>query len=150
MKIFFLIFVAVVACGCTTKEPESAVSSSESKVGGPFWVMWIRCQADATERCRGEAPAARTATIPPGYAHCRTVGRQLEGPTNTAGSWWWLEGAKIRVFAAACGGPIFDRWGSSVKAEWSTYIVPAGQEHDPANQCSSATEGRMFTRVYCN
>lgn len=154
-------FVSFIIASCTTYTSVSPEFTGASKLVGQstqagakltetlIWTMTIRCNAEAGRVCGGEAPPNVTATVPNGYVHCRTDGRPLEGPTQIAASWWWLDGPKVRVYARACGGPFYDRYGSTVKAEWTTYMVPAGQEGDPANACRPEVKGYMYTALSC-
>jgi hypothetical protein len=127
--------------GCSSKSvaptwqggPIKSTPSTSSTGSALYWSMWIKCEANWKQKCKGEAAPEVEAKIPDGYVHCRTVGRRMHGPTNTAWSWWILQEGRVRVWATACAGPWW--YGSDIQEEWNTYIVPSGQEHEPSNQC---------------
>lgn len=150
--------VAALGClciaGCTTIPVESggrvaATTGPSDKLARLYWDVRIRCDAGWDKKCEGEAWPENEAVIPAGFTHCRTDARKNSGPTNDAGSWWWLDGNRVRVYARACGGPAYYQYHSSIDVNWLTYIVPAGTENHPENNCRPDTKGAADRELLC-
>lgn len=153
------LFAGLLTCalisGCHTVPPEVTGGKGDappppgSKIAWQFWNLRISCNAPWGTKCEGEAKPENEAVIPNGFVHCRTDAVKNSGPNRDAGSWWWLDGNRVRVYARACGGPFYDQYRSWIDVNWITYIVRQGQQTLPENNCRPDTKGAADYETIC-
>jgi len=152
MKKILVLLVGFITAGCQHTSPTERMihpTDSHTKMAWDFWEVRVACNVSWGEKCEGEASPQNEAVIPDGYSHCRTVAQKHSGPTKDAGSWWWLDGNRVRIYASACGGPITDQYGSWVDVTWKTYIVKTSALNDPKNYCSPEIKGAADYELTC-
>jgi hypothetical protein len=108
----------------------------------PYLTCRVRCNANYGQFCSLTSPGCGVPDWPPGAVHCKTVlSKQNIPPTRGAGSSWGVVGRNVLYVATACPGPAWDKWGSSVDVEWSTYLVGEDHLNDPGNGCLPDVKG---------
>lgn len=146
-KIGVAVFIASSLIGCGSSKffvEEGGIVKNEAAVMAALrHSMWIKCEAEWGKKCYIKSRPEWDAVIPEGYVHCKTVNRNIEGPTTYASSRWFLKGNRVTTDAAACGGSFADRYRSWVKVEWTTYMVPRGFEKDSSYGCTTAEKGHV-------
>jgi hypothetical protein len=107
--------------------------------------LHVTCSANWGRSCGvvngGEISAGLEPVIPPNYSICRVVGSVASMSSSSAGSWWALDGNRVRFYSGACGGTIVDQTRAWVDVTWATYIVGTSWVNEPRNQCSPETKG---------
>jgi hypothetical protein len=158
MKRLMTVFLASALAACATIPSSSEDGGAEVtkvEVESSKWPipvishsLRVWCRARWDQRCNYEAPAAITTAIRPGYVHCRTDGTVITANKDAA-SWWQLDGNRVRVFAAACGGGFVARYGSSIEVVWTTTMVQEGQEKNPLWMCRPETSAALPRHLAC-
>ncbi|WP_147406978.1 hypothetical protein [Pseudomonas sp. 91RF] len=148
-NLFALSLASLLVAGCQTTPITKVIPSGDQKIVWQYWNLKISCHADWGHVCEGEAQPQNEAVIPEGFSHCRTVAQKNSGPAGDAGSWWFLDGNRVRVFARACGGAFYDQYSSWIDVNWITYIVRTPSLNDPENNCSSETKGAADYELTC-